>query len=238
MRIQEISWTVFQESARQIIWGIIPIGAVEAYGPHLPLGTDGIVAERLATILGEKLPAFVCPLIPVGYSSSFSQFPGTLSVSPAVLEEYVYEIGKSLAVHGVKKLLFLNGHAGNVQPINYAMERLEQNHGVFCVQIDVWRFLKPVSRDVVSDVEQAAGHASELMTSVMLHFYPHLVHLNRAPQTISPVQKRREGVFTVKKQSPEDSSAVSGNPLPATPEKGAQIIKLAIEQILATLSSF
>ena len=237
MRVQEISWVAFQEQSRQIIWGIIPIGAVEAYGLHLPLGTDGLVAERLADLLGEKLPAFVCPLIPVGYSSRFAQFPGTLSVAPSILEEYVFEIGRSLASHGIKKLLFLNGHAGNVQAISYAMERLQEKYGVLCVQLDVWRFLQSVSRGIVSDVEQAAGHASELMTSVMLHFYPHLVHLSKVPQTIEPVQKRREGLITVHKLNPQENLALSGNPLPATSEKGAQIIKMALEEMLMILKN-
>lgn len=237
MRIQEITWMAFEERSQEVTWGIIPIGAVEAYGPHLPLGTDGLIAERLAILLGEKLPGFVGPLIPVGYSSNFEKFPGTLTVAPHVLEEYVLEIGKSLINHDIKKLLFLNGHAGNVQPINYAMEQLERNHGAFCIQIDVWRFLRPLSDGIVSDVDQAIGHASELMTSIMLHFYPHLVHLSKVPKEIVPATKRKDGVHVVQKLDPQISIALSGNPAFATADKGAQLVVKAVDEMLALLKT-
>ena len=238
MQIQRLSWTKFAEHQKGIQWAIIPVGAVEAYGPHLPLGTDGLVAERLAELVALEFPAFITPLIPVGYSSTFLEYPGTLSVSPNSLQNYLLDVANCLVHHGIKKILFLNGHAGNVQSIGYVMEELQSQHNVFCIQIDIWRFLRPFAEGVVDDIEQAMGHASELMTSVMLYLMPELVQKEAIPSKTPSVTKKQLGVITVQRLNPRINSAVSGNPQAASAEKGRKIVQAGVNALIELMHHY
>jgi creatinine amidohydrolase len=83
--IMEVSWQAFDAKRKETDLAILPLGAVEVYGPHLPLGSDAIVAERVARLVAERTGGIVMPVVPVGYSRSLADFPGTLNVSPAAL---------------------------------------------------------------------------------------------------------------------------------------------------------
>lgn len=93
---------------------ILPVGAIEVYGLHCPLGSDLIVASHVAKQLGERTKNLVGPSIPVGDSAFGMTFPGTLTVRLMVLKEYVRDICESLVHHGIRRILFLNTHLGNV----------------------------------------------------------------------------------------------------------------------------
>ncbi len=234
MDVRSISWVEYSETRERITLVIIPVGAVEAYGPHLPLGTDGLVVERIAQLLAEKVPAFVAPVVSVGYSKSFDAFPGTLTVSPSALEEYVGGLAESFVRHGARRILFLNGHAGNVAPLGFLMDRLEIQHQVHCAQVDFWRYIQPLVSSFMEDTVRPFGHASEAMTSIMLFLMPEKVHLERLnpPFPVSPLPA--PGLMIPRWPSPPQSIAVSGNPGLGTAEKGGQIV----DAILAALVEF
>ena len=95
---------------------VIPSGAIEVYGPHLPLGSDSVVAVAVARRVARELDAVCTPLIPVGYSRDLMSHPGTLTVTPDAFRAYFEGICLSLVHWGFRDLLFLNTHAGNVGP--------------------------------------------------------------------------------------------------------------------------
>ena len=118
---------------------LVPLGAVEVYGPHLPMGADGIATEALAKRVAAEVPAIIAPLIPIGMSQSLSTHPGTLWVDRTALYAYVSGVARSLILNGSRRILFLNGHAGNVQTVADVCAALEAEfraEDVRCAQID------------------------------------------------------------------------------------------------------
>jgi len=237
MNMQYLSWTEYNDVVKSTncFCCIIPVGAIEAYGPHLPLGTDGLVVAKIAELLAERIGAIVTPLVPVGYSASFGEYPGTLTVSPMTLGQYLKEIVESLIRHGCERIVFLNGHAGNVAVINHLIDELtEKYEGVRCVQIDWWRFLHPLVRQITDDGEAAFKHAGEAMTSVMLYLFPEAVHLERVKKSFPRPLSFPDGVFLPKRLNPEADLAAVGDPRLAAVDKG----RLMIERGLNALEEF
>jgi mycofactocin precursor peptide peptidase len=103
---------------------LIPLGATEQHGPHLPLGTDSAIAAALAEAAAAHLPdAFVAPLVPYGSSGEHQDFPGTLSIGAEATELLLVELGRS-ASETFDRILFVNAHGGNAAPLAAAVERL------------------------------------------------------------------------------------------------------------------
>lgn len=93
---------------------ILPLGAVEAHGPHLPTGTDNLLAAAIAERVAERVGGVLLPLLPYGQVWSLQDFPGSLSISSETLANLVVELGMSLQRQGVALLALINGHMGNV----------------------------------------------------------------------------------------------------------------------------
>ena len=117
---------------------IIPTGACEVYGPHLPMGTDLLVAKRIAELVAEETDALIAPTIEAGESSALASFPCTFAMPRKILEDYLdYILGKVLK-DGAKKILFITGHAGNVDTVNYLSKK-------YMVKTQITRKKKPKS---------------------------------------------------------------------------------------------
>ncbi len=216
---------------------LLPLGAVEIYGPHLPLGADGIATQALAERIAQEEPAFIAPLIPVGYSRKLQGFPGTLSVQPSSLMAYTRDIVESFMVWGAKRFLFLDGHAGNVPYIAELATQLEDEHGIVCAQIDWWRFIQPLVEDLVESDAFPHGHASEFGTSVMLHIVPEHVKMDRLirdmPTTTDPYPE-----FIRPNQGRDRSpSGVIGDARLGSAEKGEEVMNRAVARVLEFIRS-
>jgi creatinine amidohydrolase len=180
-RLAQMNWVDVERKLSGNDLCLIPVGAVEVYGPHMPLGTDGIVAEALAQTVADRLDALVTPLIPVGYSADLLSFPGTLSVPTAAVKQYCAGVAESLFLAGARRILFVNGHLGNVGPIDEVCQDLSRPNGQRrLAQVDVWRFIQPLSDGLLRSTEWKFGHAGEAMTAVMLHLHPDWVLMQRA----------------------------------------------------------
>jgi len=228
----------YEELANRTDLALLPVGAVEVYGPHMPMGCDGIVSLDLARAAAEKVEALVVPLVPVGYSLSLQSFPGTLTVSPEALKEYLYDVCLSLVKWGARRLMFINGHLGNVGPVRELCDALsEENEELRCAQIDLWRFIQPRSEGVLDSKEWPFGHAGEAMTSVMLHLHPELVKVERAAKTLP--EKKDEWPDFIKVRSYRDLSrdGILGDAALATAEKGEIIFSRCVDRLAAFLQS-
>ena len=103
-----MNWVDFDALRKETDLVLMPFGAVEVYGPHLPMGADGIATSALAERVAAEEPAFVAPLIPVGYSKALADFPGTLNVRPSSLTAYARDVAESYIGWGCKRILFSN----------------------------------------------------------------------------------------------------------------------------------
>ncbi len=222
----------FEEMKGKTDLAIIPVGAIEIYGPHLPLGTDSIVAEKIAQLVASRVKCFLTPLIPIGYSLGLMEYSGTLTVQPQTLECYLREVCESLIYWGIQRILFLNTHLGNVQSINMVAEEIQRKHKVQCAQVDWWRFVKGLAKGVVETGELAHGHASETATSIMLYLMPEGVK----SEGLMEHHSLRKDPFPDIIQYPNFKSITEtgalGNPTSATAEKGEAIVERSVNRIV------
>ena len=157
---------------------IVPVGSVEQHSYHLPVGTDTFVAMTVAQDAAEKTGAVLVPPVWYGWSPHHMVLPGTLTVRPEVLSELVYDIIRSLAAHGAKKIILLNGHRiVNVVWMQICAQKAQTDLGV---QVKIFDPAY-MSKDIVKELGFGpVGHAEEVETSHMMSQYPDLVHLEKA----------------------------------------------------------
>jgi creatinine amidohydrolase len=117
---------------------IIPIGAVEVHGPHLPVGTDSIETYAIGLRAAQAAGVVIVPPLWYGNSRSFMDFPGTISVRPEVLKELAKDVALSLIQHDFDKLVILDGHGGNYGILDLLVEELHLERGVLACHVRAW----------------------------------------------------------------------------------------------------
>jgi creatinine amidohydrolase len=183
------------EAVRRWI-AVLPLAAVEQHGPHLPLGVDAYIAEaylaRVRKILPEALPVTFLPVQRVGVSAEHLGYPGTLTLSAATAIKAWTEIGESLARAGLRKLLLVTSHGGNVAAMELAARDLRTRLGMLAVTVGWHRFGYP--EGTFSGEERKHGiHGGDIETSLMLAAMPDAVRAERAAQaTPATVAMARE----------------------------------------------
>lgn len=216
---------------------ILPVGAVEAHGPHLPLGTDNVLAERLAQRLAERTDSLVLPTLPYGQVWSLQHFPGSISVSNDSLIQLLYDIGESLVRQGVRIFVMLCGHLGNMPALKDAARLLYKSYP----SLKVYYFFYPGTKEIIAQVrETPASHASyfhacELETSYMLYLAEEQVNMDRAISDIPQIGP--EADCTPTPWETFTTSAVLGDATLATKDKGKQIVERALEAMTDMIMS-
>jgi creatinine amidohydrolase len=170
------------EGARRWI-AVLPLAAVEQHGPHLPLGVDSFIAEaylsRVFEILPADLAATFLPLQRIGVSVEHVEYAGTLSLSAVTAVAAWTEIGESLARAGLRKLVFVTSHGGNVAAMELVARDLRARFGILAVTVGWHRFGYP--QETFSSEEKRHGiHGGDIETSLMLAARPDTVSMNKA----------------------------------------------------------
>jgi creatinine amidohydrolase len=160
---------------------VIPIAALEQHGRHMPVFTDSMLLGEVMRRVKESFKDTVLftPLMWLGNSHHHLDFPGTLSASPRVYMDLLIDLAENLIFHGFRRIVFVNGHGGNIVPAQQALFELRQKvraHGdLLLVSTTYWSLGgKPYEVDPTIK-QQQMGHACEWETSMMLHIAPHLV---------------------------------------------------------------
>jgi creatinine amidohydrolase len=172
------------EAVRRWI-AVLPLAAVEQHGPHLPLGVDAYIAEaylaRVRKILPEALPVTFLPVQRVGVSAEHLGYPGTLTLAAATAIKAWTEIGESLARAGLRKLLLVTSHGGNVAAMELVGRDLRTRLGMLAVTVGWHRFGYP--EGTFSGEERRHGiHGGDIETSLMLAAMPDTVRTEKAAQ--------------------------------------------------------
>ena len=170
---------------------VLPCGAIEQHGPHLPCSVDSVICSGVMGKALEKLPAevraFALPTITYGKSEEHLHFPGTMTLTGTTLLSTVIEIGESVYRSGFRKLLFANGHGGQPQVLEMAARELRLRHGDFVVvPHGVSRLPSAASKQVSEQEKKLAMHAGHSETALMLALAPETVHMEHAVANFPP----------------------------------------------------
>jgi len=213
--------------------GLVPVGATEQHGPHLPTGTDTIIAVGLCERASALTGAPVLPAIPVACSYGHgTRLPGTLSLTPELLAAVVRQYAEWAATSGLTRLLFVNAHFGNSAALGIATDHLRLFRPDLRVGVLDWWALDPeVARETLA--EGADVHAHRAETSVMLVLAPELVRLDRVAGADDP---DRTAGLVFRYTAPSLSiNGVTGRPSEASRDLGERLVGLTVAAIAAAI---
>jgi creatinine amidohydrolase len=192
----EMTWQEIAGATTARWIAVLPLAAVEQHGPHLPLGVDSFIADgylkRARDILPADLPVTFLPIQRIGISTEHLAFAGTLSLSASTAIAAWTELGEGLARAGLRKLVLVTSHGGNVAAMELVARDLRARFGMLAVTVGWHRFGYP--EKVFSGEEKKHGiHAGDIETSLMLAAMPGTVHMDKAaratPETIKMAQE-------------------------------------------------
>lgn len=206
--------------------GLVPVGATEQHGPHLPTGTDTIIATALCHCASERTGAPVLPAIAVACSYGHGTvMPGTLSLTPNLLAAIVIQYAEWAATSGLTRLIFVNAHFGNAAALGTATDHLRLfRPDLRVAAVDWWNLDDTVMAETTVDGDDVHAHRAE--TSVMLAIAPHLVDLEKAK---SADDADRTAGLVFRYTAPAlSTNGVTGRPSEATVELGTRLVELTV----------
>jgi creatinine amidohydrolase len=215
--------------------GLVPVGATEQHGPHLPTGTDTILASAICDAVSSETGAPVLPAVAVGCSFGHgTATPGTLSLTPELLADTVRAIADWAAHSGLRRLIFVNGHFGNAAALGIAtdhirLERPDLRAGFF----GWWDIDEEIASEVFADGDDI--HANRAETSLMLAVAPELVHIDRVEGADDPDRSR--GLVFRYTATDLSKNGVTGEPSKATLPLGKRLFSHAVEVVTARVEA-
>jgi len=249
-RYEEFTWPEIREAVAQNRVCVLPVGTVEQHGPHLPLVTDVLTAAEMSRMAVERMPEEAILLPPVYYAFNVHHmdFPGTIAVEGETFVRYVTDIGKSLAHHGFRKILLVNGHGSNVPFLDIAARNITNQTEAICAMVPWWNLIPKRLLEELRESEFPGGmaHGCELETSVLLYLRGDLVQFEKATRDIH-FQKTEFFYWDLGAPSPVffqewfsrySETGTVGDPTKATREKGRKFVASVVERMVALLKEF
>ena len=237
-QLAEMTWEEARDLGRGRTVAVLPVGAIEAHGPHLPLATDCVIAEAMARAAAERLeargvPAVVMPVVSYTRAGFASGFPGTISASPATVTALVGDIARSLGAQGFRTLAIANAHLDPEHLASlHAARDTAAGDGVEVVFPDITR--RPWGGRLTEEFRSGACHAGRFEGSVVLAERPDLVR-DELRRELPANPRSLSDAIAVGKRSFEEAGgprAYFGDPAAATAAEGAETIA-ALGGILA-----
>ena len=233
MEIQHLNSIDFKTSPFDKV--ILPLGSLESHGGHLPFGTDAITSQIIALDIAARLPETgVLPAIPYGVSEHYKDFPFCVSLSFNTEIALITDILESVYREGIRKVFIMNGHDGNIAPIEVASRTVKVSHPDFkIISLDAWWNMvgKLVPKDFF-DVWDGLGHGGEGETSLCLDLFSELCDMDNAKGVTPDLPPYVDVKWLFNELT---NTAASGDPTKGTKEKGSEIRRIIVNTVVDIL---
>jgi creatinine amidohydrolase len=225
--LEEMSWPQIEAGFKETRTVILPVGATEEHGPHLPTMTDTIQAIEVARAVAKKHHIFLAPPLHYGVCRSTRGFPGTITVGHDALRSFAKDLLKSFADSGFARVLILTGHAGG-QHMAALEEACQMAVGERDFRVSLVSLFDLIDYKAVETAHD--GHAGEVETSLMMVIRPDLV--KGKPAGHFP---KRPRFMVMKDVHHLMGNGIMGNPQPASLEKGKMFFQMAVQGVSRAL---
>jgi creatinine amidohydrolase len=249
-RYEEFTWPEIRDAVKQQRVAVLPVGTVEQHGPHLPLVTDVLTATEMSRMAVERISAeaVLMPSVYYSFNEHHLDFPGTIAVKGETIINYVTDIGLSLAHHGFRKVLLVNGHGSNVPFLDIAARNITNKSEAICAMASWWSL---IPRDLLTKLRESEfpggmAHGCELETSVLMYLRGDLVQIDKAEKDIS-FQPTEFFYWDLQSPSPivfqewfsrYSRTGTVGDPTKASAEKGRVFVEAVVERMVALIREF
>lgn len=236
MKFNEQSNYKLAEKIKKEKIAILPIGAVESHGDHLPLGTDSILAERLSEKIVEEVGGMILPTLHYTQVWSLGRCQGTIGISNDLLRDTIKEIGLEVKRNGFEIFVIINTHLGNLSAIKEGVRAIHND------EMKIYFFTYPGANRPLSEVMESGKlygnffHADEIETSYMLYLAEEYVDMDKAID--GTVEVPEEISYTPIRWDEFNKTSVMGDATKATKEKGQYVIDNVIKNIVNILKKY
>lgn len=230
MLMEEITTKEFNELKQIVKTVVIPVGSIEAHGPHLPLATDLYTIYEICKLVAKEIKILIAPPIYYGLCRSTKDMPGTISIKGEVLKNFLLNIISEFYRQDFRNFFILSGHAGathHAYLIDAAEIFIEKHKDAKFFVANIYELLVPILREI--SISEKDSHAGEWETSLILYFKPELVK-DKAFEDYPKFPKFR----VVAEKEKYWSSGIWGNPLKASKDKG----KILAEKLAKILINY
>jgi creatinine amidohydrolase len=234
-RVAQLTKDEFAAAVAAGRWLLLPFGATEAHGPHLPLATDLLEAEHVCVAVAERVGGLVAPGLPYGVCRTMRHFPGTVSLSVATLQAVARELVAEYARHGARKLVLYSGHAepAHLEALREAVVALvDADPGLVVLVVGPYAFLEPMRRE--AGLTGRDGHAGSIETSTMLAVAEASVRRERVPEVADrpPLSQFR----VLAHPEVEFPTGVRGDTSKISRELGERTLRHVVQELVAMMA--
>lgn len=237
---KELTAAELRDKAQANAAVLLPVASMEQHGPHLPVGVDTILCEAVCKAAAEgvagSMPVVVAPTLWCGMAEHHMAYGGTFTFDIATYQAVLLAFLKSIARHGFGRVLVVNGHGGNISALSAFLPDLVQATGLKLCATTYFELAQPQIAKILEDQDRVR-HACEGETSLMMVVAPDLVRRDKLGDAHGPAHStpRPLGVGRYRSFRDFSASGVVGDARRANPEKGAKILAVCRDAIIAVL---
>lgn len=236
MYLGDEAWPDLGEYFEEETLALVPLGSTEQHGPHLPEGTDHIIAEAFAREAADRAGFLCTPTINIGVSPHHRQFHGTMWVDPPAFRQYVESLTRNLTYHGIDRVVYVNAHGGNISHLREVGNNLRQDGVAYALE---WMWDESIA-DLVNELFEHNGpHGGPKETAIIQYLAQELVHEDRLEEardggvrSLLEAEPRKYGARTFYDAADNTENGVLGDQTDATAEKGEEMFEAATEQLI------
>ena len=240
MKFAEMTAPDLRDVSREGTLILAPIAACEQHSRHLPVFTDTILATAVAEGIERLLPdrIVLLPTLWFGASDHHLPFGGTLTATLPTYEAMLMELVSPLLSDGFRRIMLLNGHGGNIDPLHVALRRLDRTYpGAILTGAAYWEIASSEIAALCEGPRKTMGHACEIETSMILHLRPDLVRRNLIQDDPDLVPADLHGLFWAQDFVRRTDHGAVGHPERADAERGKKMLDAIVKKVAAVANS-